>query len=78
MELVLGVELLCACQALDFLAPLQPTPPLAALHALVRGHVAHWERDRYMKPDIDAAARLIASGLVVQCIRSALAQHPSQ
>ena len=34
--LVLAIELLMACQALDLLLPLTSTPPLQAVHDLVR------------------------------------------
>src|SRR5260221_11955742 len=35
----IAIEILCACQAIDLLAPLAPPPPLATVHALVRSHV---------------------------------------
>jgi len=36
---VLAIELLCACQAVEFLRPLKSTPPLEAVYKLVRGVV---------------------------------------
>ncbi len=59
---VLAVEILCACQALDLLQPLATSAPLAAVHALVRSHVATLDRDRPPAPDIAAIAALIADG----------------
>lgn len=55
---------MAACQGLDFLRPLKTTKPLEALHALVRRHVAHWDRDRHMSPDIEASAALLRSSQV--------------
>jgi histidine ammonia-lyase len=59
---VLAIELLCACQALDLLKPLVTSAPLARVHARVRREVAELVDDRPPAPDIDAIARLIASG----------------
>ena len=33
---VLAIELLAACQAMEFIRPLTTTPPLEAIHQLVR------------------------------------------
>ncbi len=59
---VVAIEILCACQAIDLLAPLTTSPPLAAVHALVRSSVPTLDRDRSPAPDIETIARLIASG----------------
>jgi histidine ammonia-lyase len=58
---VIAIELLCACQAVDLLAPLQTSPPLQNVHALVRSRVPMLEGDRAPAPDIDAITQLIAS-----------------
>lgn len=57
-----AIEVLCACQALDLLAPLATSAPLAAVHARVRREVPALGDDRPPAPDIAAVARLIASG----------------
>ena len=62
---VLAVELVCAAQALDLRAPLEPAPATAKILGTVREVIAHWKVDRYMKKDIDAAAELIESGRIV-------------
>lgn len=36
---VLGIELLAACQGMEFLRPLKTTPPLEAVYELVRSKV---------------------------------------
>jgi histidine ammonia-lyase len=58
---VIAVELLCACQAIDLLAPLTTSPPLARVHALVRSRVPTLDDDRAPAPDIAAIVALIAS-----------------
>jgi histidine ammonia-lyase len=61
---VVGIELLCACQAIDLLAPLQTSPPLARVHAHVRGIVPALGADRPPSPDIAAIGAALASGEV--------------
>lgn len=39
VEHVLGIELLTACQGMEFLRPLKTTPPLEAVYELVRSKV---------------------------------------
>jgi histidine ammonia-lyase len=59
---VIAIEILCACQAIDLLAPLTTAPPLARVHAKVRSIVPALTADRPPAPDIDAIAALVASG----------------
>ncbi|HXH06617.1 MAG TPA: histidine ammonia-lyase [Vicinamibacterales bacterium] len=61
---VLAVEYLCACQALDLLAPLTTSPPLQAVHAAVRARVPPLDRDRPPAPDLAAVAALIRDGVL--------------
>jgi histidine ammonia-lyase len=59
---VLAVELLCACQAIDLLAPLVSSAPLMRVHARVRAQVPTLGQDRPPAPDIAAIATLIDHG----------------
>ena len=52
VEHVLAIEILCACQAIEFFRPLKTTPALEAVHALVRKQVKPWDTDRHMSPSI--------------------------
>ncbi len=65
LERILGVELLCAAQGIDFRAPLPTSAPLAAVVARLRQDVATLGEDRYLAPDLESAARLIADGAAV-------------
>lgn len=65
LQRILGIELLCATQGIGFRAPLQTSAPLARVVARVRQDVAALDDDRYIAPDLEAAARLIASGAVI-------------
>jgi histidine ammonia-lyase len=58
----IAVEILCACQAIDLLAPLKTSRPLQSVHAAVRVAVPPLGDDRPPAPDIERIARLITSG----------------
>ena len=58
---VIAVELLCACQAIDLLAPLTTSDPLARVHRVVRSTVPTLDDDRPLSREIAAIARMIAS-----------------
>lgn len=59
---ILAVELLAACQALEFLKPLASSAPLQAVYRAVRESVRAWDRDRVVGPEIEALAGFVASG----------------
>jgi len=69
---VLSVELLAACQAIDLLAPLETSPPLAGVHRVIRAVVPTLGRDRPPAPDMASIARLIASGDLERACESEL------
>jgi histidine ammonia-lyase len=62
VEIILGVEVLCAVQGLDFLQPLRPGAGTARAHAAVRARVPHLAEDRLLEDDLNAAAALIRDG----------------
>eukprot|EP00742_Colponemidia_sp_Colp-10_P003515 GILJ01003742.1.p1 GENE.GILJ01003742.1~~GILJ01003742.1.p1 ORF type:complete len:593 (+),score=100.38 GILJ01003742.1:59-1780(+) len=72
VETVVAIELLAACQALEFLRPLKTTVALEDLHSLVRTCVAEWSGDRYMAPDIEQAKRLLRENKVWDTVRQHL------
>ncbi len=59
---VIAVEILCACQAIDLLAPLTTSPVLQRVHARVRARVPHLAGDRPPAPDIEAIAKMLGDG----------------
>jgi histidine ammonia-lyase len=58
---VIAIEVLCACQAIDLLAPLTTSDPLARVHQIVRASVPTLDDDRPLSREIAAIARMIAS-----------------
>ncbi|XP_004348121.2 histidine ammonia-lyase [Capsaspora owczarzaki ATCC 30864] len=71
VETVIAIELLAACQALEFLRPLRTTAPLEAVHQLVRQHVKPFDEDRFMSPDIEAVVKLIRENKVWEAATAA-------
>lgn len=59
---IVGIELLCAAQGIDFHAPLKTSVPLQALHAQIRQDVAFYDRDRLLAPDLDLIGRRVLEG----------------
>ena len=63
---ILGVELLCAAQGVDFRAPLATSERLQRVVARVRQEVETLGDDRYMAPDLERAAQMIATGAIIE------------
>jgi len=59
---VVAIELLAACQGIDFRAPLKTSTLLEQAKAMLRGEVSFYDQDRYFAPDIKKAAILVESG----------------
>jgi histidine ammonia-lyase len=58
---ILAVELLGACQGLDFREGRKTSVKLEQARVALREQVSHYEQDRFFAPDIEAASQLIAS-----------------
>jgi histidine ammonia-lyase len=59
---ILGVEALCAAQGIDFRAPLATSPRLLAAMTTIRAASPALAQDRYLAPDLAAAAGLVRAG----------------
>jgi histidine ammonia-lyase len=62
LQNTIAIELLCACQGIDLLAPLQTGTLARKAYAVVRAKSAKLMEDRPLAPDIEAVAALIATG----------------
>jgi histidine ammonia-lyase len=61
---ILGIEWLAAAQGIDFLRPLATSPALEDAHMLLRRRCPAMMQDRYLAPDIEAAAGLVRAGVL--------------
>jgi len=59
---ILAVEVLCACQALEFHRPLETSPALMAAYKHVRSVILPYNDDRYLSPEIERVAALVREG----------------
>merc|ERR1711920_1217785 len=75
VERIIAIELLAACQALEFCRPLRSTPALESVFELVRASVPRWDKDRFMSPDIEKVAELVRSGQIKEAAERGLAKH---
>jgi histidine ammonia-lyase len=65
LERILGIEALCAAQGIEFRAPLATSPALQAAIARLRTEVPPLAEDRFLAPDLEAAATLVRSGALL-------------
>ena len=66
VETVLGIELLCAAQGLEFRKPLRPGRGVERAYDLLRARVGPLDADRALAPDIEAAAALVREGALAE------------
>jgi len=66
---ILGIELLAAGQALEFLRPLQSSHALETAYSLLRMHCAPMDHDRYLAPDIERSTALVRDGHLAQILK---------
>ena len=59
---IVAVELLSACQGIDFRAPLKTSPELGVAHSHVRSVAEHWQDDRIMADDMEMVKQQIVRG----------------
>lgn len=69
---VLAIELLAACQGVDFRAPLKSSDLLESAKSLVRERVPFYDQDRYFAPDIKEICTLIQNGKLNVLIQESL------
>jgi histidine ammonia-lyase len=65
---IVAIELLAACQGIDFRAPLRTSPTLQRACGLVRDKVRRYERDRFFAPDVAAIANLVRDDAFLQFV----------
>lgn len=63
---VLAIELLCACQALEFADLTKVSPAARAVYDLIRSAVPPLVQDRLLAPEIGLVKEMIASGRIVE------------
>lgn len=72
---ILGIEALCASAGVEARAPLVTSAPLRAALKRLRADVPALGQDRFLAPDLAAAARLVATDALAQAVPAALLQE---
>jgi histidine ammonia-lyase len=73
-EIVIAIEALAAAQGCELRSPLVPSAGSQAAIRAIRARVPRLERDREMKPDIDAAVELVSSGELVAAVENEIGE----
>eukprot|EP00762_Andalucia_godoyi_P001669 ANDGO_07069.mRNA.1 putative histidine ammonia-lyase len=68
VERVLAIEIMCACQAIDFLRPLKTSPSLEAVWNFVRRdlNIPFLAKDRVLSDDIEKIACAVRAGAIAK------------
>nr|WP_233341093.1 histidine ammonia-lyase [Haloprofundus sp. MHR1] len=69
---VVGIELACAAQALDFAGDRTPGVGTQAAHETIREHLAHLDDDRPIHRDMEAMAEILRSDALLENVEAAL------
>lgn len=79
VEYVIAIELLCACQAMEFHRPLTSTDALEAVYDVVRQVVPPYTKDRPHYKDMEAVTQLLRENKVWKAVKKHLENppHPS-
>jgi histidine ammonia-lyase len=69
---VVGIEAMCAAQGIEFHRPLVSSAVLEDTFRDIRGHVAFYEHDRFLAPDIEAMKRWVLSAPACPAVKAIL------
>ena len=72
VQTVLAIEMLCACQALDFHHGLKPGRGSRAAHEVIRSKVPFMTEDRPIHADVEQVRELMLSGAVIEAVEDAV------
>ncbi|WP_170610539.1 histidine ammonia-lyase [Ruegeria arenilitoris] len=66
---ILGIELLCAAQGIEFRKPLKSSKPLQQVITRLRESVPPLVQDRYLAPELETAKDLVAGGEILRAVK---------
>lgn len=69
---VLAIEILCACQALEYRDRSQLAPATKAVYDLVRTHVPALKNDRFLEPEITLVRELVVTGKIKETVEKVI------
>ena len=66
LNTIIGVELMCAAQGIEFRAPLKTSPALNNAMVAIRSKIPTVNEDRYLANDIAMASKLVNEGILIE------------
>lgn len=66
VEKILGIELFCAAQAMDYHAPLKSGKMINSVYEFVRSKIGHLEEDQIMYEMMEEAIGMVQNGMILQ------------
>lgn len=73
-EIVVGIQLLCAAQALDFRRPLKGGRGSEIAYNIIRKNVSRLIDDRPLYPDMDKLTEIVRGGLIVTSVEDEIGE----
>lgn len=67
---IVAIEILCACQGLEFRDKSKLAPATKAVYDLVRTYVPPLKEDRFLEPEIKVARELVTSGKILRAVEA--------
>jgi len=64
LQMILGIELLSACQGIDFRKGLKPAKQVNIFYKIIRKHISHLHKDRLLKNDFNSMMELINNNIL--------------
>jgi histidine ammonia-lyase len=74
VQTVIALELITACQGVDFHRPMKCGEGTEAAYQFVRHHIAHLEEDRILYDEIQTALKLVKNGSVVRAVEDVIGE----
>lgn len=74
---IVAIELLAAAQGVDFHKPLETSPKMQLIHAMIRDKVPFYDKDRPLTPDIEDIRLIVKNGVFNEFLEEILPSHPS-
>ena len=69
---VIGIELLCAAQAMDLFTNMKPGRGTLAAYRVIRDTIPHLEKDRFLAGDIEDIVQLVKDGTIISAVEDAV------
>ncbi|HKM43208.1 MAG TPA: histidine ammonia-lyase [Limnochordia bacterium] len=69
---IVAIEILCACQALEFRDRSKLSPATRRVYELVRSHVPALKADRFLEPEISLVKDLVVTGKVRETVEDVI------